>query len=1133
MSSSARISVVVPVYNEHENIATCLRGLWRVLEGHEHEILVVYDFDADSTLPAIAAMGDAPPSLRLIKNTIGKGAANAIRAGFAAASGDVVVTTMADLSDPPEKILDLAAQMRASGDAVVAGSRYMEGGVQMGGPLIKRTLSRCAGLSLRWFAGLGTHDATNNFKAYSRRFLEQVKVEAEGAFDIGLELSVKAHLANAGVSEVPTSWVDREAGTSRFQVWKWAPKYMRWYWMAMREPLLVWLALIAAWRWESLTTDWTGGILGIEPAIHVGLALVAALGVLAVRRLRGQMRWYDALLPLAWCNPWLHDVADNRAPLWSAGITLAFFVATTSLSGWKRVGVRLRRAVDLRLVASLLIAPVIWITQLHETYPDATYRLDPSWQRALEHFMNTSQRAGVDYVFTYGPLGAFNSNIELTELFFARWILFEGVLKSLGAWFMAHVALRRCGWLGALALMAALIFSWPNSDAALFTLVAFISAAILARARTFGPELWIGFALLVEIALVKFSFQLLVLPCVAIIALEAALRRPFGLGLAVGAIFVGMFGIGWVAAGQQLLDFPAYFYNSWQIADGYQSAMGVDQPSESHGFVIKLFALTAAAAAASIFASDDRRYASCVAAVAVLSILMGFKAAHITAPYSVLLPSTAAVAAVLFFVPLTRARSAPKLLCAALAGALVVFAMRDPTAQRPLTPATLREAVVERGEMRLDFYRTLGAQHGQALERIAAAREKHAMPKTTELLAGRSVDVLGVNQSLAYYNGWNYRQRPVFQSYSAYTAHLLELNAAFLRSDDAPEFLVWRLDAYNSQSGLGTDAAAVEAALTRYRPQMFERGFMVLQLDRERPREFTGRQTLVERELARGESFVPPPAPPGKLRRVRIDVRRSALGELRTKLLRGPKASLEFRASDRPITRSWSFAPDPGRYGWLLDPPLGSQYELCAWACGEPMPQVTQLSWTTPAGQEEFFRPTARVTIELVDDPFGGSTDKRDEFLFSRFASPPSGRVDSLWIAFEDDGDWLACIPPLVLEWTLAPGRYRTQGLVKLQDHVVRDGAGDGGEVLVRQVSASGVEKVLSRAVLTPKAGQGHFRARGLVFEVEEHSKLTIELGAGAVREPRSDILLMRGLGFVPAKAKANSDADADAEDER
>src|SRR5258706_16186939 len=95
------ISVILPVFNQKGNIAACLRGLSKALQGLEHEILVCYDFDEDSTLPAIAAMEDRPAEVKLVRNTLGRGATFDIRSGFQAARGVVLVTTMADLSDPP------------------------------------------------------------------------------------------------------------------------------------------------------------------------------------------------------------------------------------------------------------------------------------------------------------------------------------------------------------------------------------------------------------------------------------------------------------------------------------------------------------------------------------------------------------------------------------------------------------------------------------------------------------------------------------------------------------------------------------------------------------------------------------------------------------------------------------------------------------------------------------------------------------------------------------------------------------------------------------------------------------------------------------------------------------------------
>jgi glycosyltransferase involved in cell wall biosynthesis len=166
--------------------------------------------------------------------------ANALIAGFAAARGDVVVTSMADLSDPPSVIPLMAAKIREEGADVVSGSRYMRGGSQRGGPRLKRLLSRLAGLSLHYLARLPTHDATTNFRAYSRHFLDDVAVESERGFEVALELTTKAHRLGYRIDEVPSSWDDRRSGTSKFDLVGWLPAYLRWYARAMWAPLLLW-----------------------------------------------------------------------------------------------------------------------------------------------------------------------------------------------------------------------------------------------------------------------------------------------------------------------------------------------------------------------------------------------------------------------------------------------------------------------------------------------------------------------------------------------------------------------------------------------------------------------------------------------------------------------------------------------------------------------------------------------------------------------------------------------------------------------------------------------------------------------------------------------------------------------------
>ena len=218
----------MPVYNEGENVVPTLTGVVQHTRIRPLEVLVVHDFDEDTTVPVVKRLQKDIPELHLHRNSIGRGVLNAIKSGLAAARAPYVLVTMGDGSDDPADI-DAMYELARGGADVVAGSRYMRGGHQIGGPLLKRSMSRAAGLSLHWLAGIPVHDATSNYRLYSKRLLQQVTIESDGGFELGIELTVKAYLLGLRVAEVPTTWRDRTAGQSRFQLWKWLPRYLRWY----------------------------------------------------------------------------------------------------------------------------------------------------------------------------------------------------------------------------------------------------------------------------------------------------------------------------------------------------------------------------------------------------------------------------------------------------------------------------------------------------------------------------------------------------------------------------------------------------------------------------------------------------------------------------------------------------------------------------------------------------------------------------------------------------------------------------------------------------------------------------------------------------------------------------------------
>jgi dolichol-phosphate mannosyltransferase len=231
------LAIVIPVYNEGENIGATLRGVARNVHAARYEIVVVYDFDEDNTIPAVIRVQPEIPQVRLHRNRRGRGVVNAIQAGFEVAAAPYIIVMMADGSDEPDAIDRMLEKARAGAD-VVAGSRYMRGGGQQGGPRLKRAMSRTAGLSLFVMRALPIHDATSNFRLYSRRLLDAVTIESKAGFELALELTVKAQRLDMVVGEVPTVWHDRTAGTSRFRLMKWLPHYLKWYGFGLRTRLM-------------------------------------------------------------------------------------------------------------------------------------------------------------------------------------------------------------------------------------------------------------------------------------------------------------------------------------------------------------------------------------------------------------------------------------------------------------------------------------------------------------------------------------------------------------------------------------------------------------------------------------------------------------------------------------------------------------------------------------------------------------------------------------------------------------------------------------------------------------------------------------------------------------------------------
>ncbi len=145
---SVKFSIVIPTYNESENIADMIALLSKELAtsvGDSYEIIVVDDDSPDRTWEIVAALGESDPRIIAVRRTQERGLATAVVRGFQVSRGDVLGVIDGDLQHPPEVVCALWAKMNAGSDVVVA-SRYVEGAGVGDWSLLRQGVSRVARL---------------------------------------------------------------------------------------------------------------------------------------------------------------------------------------------------------------------------------------------------------------------------------------------------------------------------------------------------------------------------------------------------------------------------------------------------------------------------------------------------------------------------------------------------------------------------------------------------------------------------------------------------------------------------------------------------------------------------------------------------------------------------------------------------------------------------------------------------------------------------------------------------------------------------------------------------------------------------------------------------------------------------
>ena len=214
-------TIVLPTYNERENLAHALERIREVADGHGVQLhtLIVDDDSPDGTGELADRLARDHPDVEVLHRAGKEGLGKAYMAGFRKAlddGADLIFEMDADLSHDAGYLPDFIRLIEQGAD-VVLGSRYVPGGGVENWSLLRKVVSRGGSLYARSILGLPYHDLTGGYKCFRRRVLETLDLDAIGASGYGfqIELTYRAHQLGFRIQELPIIFVDRKVGESK------------------------------------------------------------------------------------------------------------------------------------------------------------------------------------------------------------------------------------------------------------------------------------------------------------------------------------------------------------------------------------------------------------------------------------------------------------------------------------------------------------------------------------------------------------------------------------------------------------------------------------------------------------------------------------------------------------------------------------------------------------------------------------------------------------------------------------------------------------------------------------------------------------------------------------------------------
>jgi len=614
------------------------------------------------------------------------------------------------------------------------------------------------------------------------------------------------------------------------------------------------------------------------------------------------------------------------------------------------------------LVAAFLGAiAVLYLTPLHVPLPDS--KLDTSWRWVINWAAAKPLQFGQDIIFTYGPLGHLLRDIYIPKLFLPNFvartsinILFLVMLFVLSARLRV---LRRIGFV----LISILVAFYNMFAAYLFMIV--VAAWLAFAAPDYNRVLLIlGLVFMAVASLMKETYLILAFTIILLGLIYLIWRRDLNTFALAFLAFTSAFIAAWLFAGQRLSGIPAFFWSSFDIIRGYNSAMSTGpQPTVLALGLAGLILGNLQIAAALVRCRHERGawFTSLLLAMALFSAWkLGYTradGAHTTQFF--LYGVMAVVALPIFYVKQTRTTARfvdyPTVIVTL---ACCVFVMHD---QIKMSFSNIFLDARNRVAMNLKFIvhpASVRARFEQEYEQYVRA---FVLPQIERIVGQDTTDVFGREQAVAICNHLNYTPRPIFQGYSVYTPFLSKTNASFYRSARAPKWVIFKLQTIDARIPALDDADSLLVLAVDYYPVLTENGYTLLERKPDAPRSSEFRMVSAG-EVALGDSIS---VPRGAIW-CQLQVRETLLGKVIGFLFQLPKIRIEFEGLKDRLP-PYRVVPLMAANGFLINPLLQTDLDFLNFLNGDYQEmEIRAVKIQPPVGAKKwFFQP--RVTYRFSE----------------------------------------------------------------------------------------------------------------------------------------------------------------------